>query len=100
MCNLPMINSKEIRLALLETSNAREVARRFGLPVYKIYYYAKTRHIQLRSPGRPKLYNYDKTKLKLKIKKWMGKVGGLKKLSVKLGIPYHVITNLSKEFCR
>lgn len=90
-----MIN-KEVRLALLECHNAREVARRFNIPVHQVYYYAKVRHIHLQS-GRPKVYSYDESKLIPKIKRALGKKGKLKKLSDKLSIPYHILTNISKK---
>jgi hypothetical protein len=91
-----MIN-KEVRLALLECHNAREVARRFNIPVHQVYYYAKVRHIQLQSIGRPKVHSYDEFKLIPKIKRALGKKGELKKLSDKLSIPYHILTNISKK---
>lgn len=91
-----MIN-KEVRLALLECHNAREVARRFNIPVHQVYYYAKVRHIHLQSIGRPKVHSYDESKLIPKIKRALGKKGELKKLSYKLSIPYHILTNISKK---
>ena len=91
-----MINT-EVRLALLECHNAREVARRFNIPVHQVCYYAKVRHIQLQSIGRPKVHSYDEFKLIPKIKRALGKKGELKKLSDKLSIPYHILTNISKK---
>jgi hypothetical protein len=88
---------KELREALLGCHNAREVARRFGLPPHKVYYFAKSRKIQLRSTGRPQSYQYDEDKLIPKIKRALGKKGKLLSLSKRLKLPYHILTNISKK---
>ena len=94
MQNLPI---RELKEALLGCHNAREVARRFGLPPHKVYYFAKSRKIQLRSTGRPQSYQYDEDKLIPKIKRALGKKGKLLSLSKRLKLPYHILTNISKK---
>lgn len=94
MQNLPI---RELKEALLSCHNAREVARQFGLPPHKVYYFAKSRKIKLRSTGRPQAYQYDESKLIPKIKRALGKKGKLLSLSKRLKLPYHILTNISKK---
>jgi len=94
MQDLPI---KELSEALMACQNAREVAKRFGLPPHKVYYFAKSRKIKLRSTGRPQAYQYDESKLIPKIKRALAKKGKLLSLSKRLNLPYHIITNISKK---
>lgn len=91
------MDAKTLRNALLENPNARAVARQFNIAVHKIYYFARTRKIKLRSSGRPQKYPVEKTKLLQRIKRALKHRGGLVRLSKKLKVPYHVLTNASKQ---
>jgi hypothetical protein len=90
------INPSLIRKALTESGNAITVAKMFGITKHQVYHFAKTRKIELRQ-GRPQKHPYQQEELIKKIKKVIINRGGLKRLSIRTGIPYHVITNLSKK---
>ena len=87
---------REIVQALEATRNASLVAKQFGLTAKQVYYFAKSRKIVLQKAGRPKKYDYDKENLLRAIRRALCRKGGLLKLSQRRGIPYYVITNLSK----
>lgn len=91
-------NTRELRLALEASRNASLVAKQFGLSPRQVYYFAKTRKIELRHQGRPQKYQYNKDNLLKAIKRAIKIKGGLLRLSQRRNIPYHVITNLSKKF--
>jgi hypothetical protein len=95
--SFPYGTVREIKNALEASGNAAQVARQFGLSLKQIYYFCKTRKIHLHSAGRPKKYNYNKSLLTRAIKRAMKIRGGLLKLSQRRNIPYHVITNISKN---
>lgn len=90
------INPSLIRKALTESGNAIAVAKMFGITKHQVYHFAKTRKIQLRQ-GRPQKHSYQQEELIKKIKRVINRRGGLKRLSIRSGIPYYVITNLSKK---
>jgi YD repeat-containing protein len=90
-------NIKDLREALESSRNAAQVARQFNLPLHQVYHFAKTRKISLRPQGRPQKYTYNKTDLMRAIRRAMNQRGGLLKLSIRKGIPYHVITNMVKK---
>jgi hypothetical protein len=90
-------NIKDVREALETTRNAALVARQFNLSLHQIYHFAKTRKINLRPQGRPQKYDYNKNNLMRSIRRAMNQRGGLRRLSIRKGIPYHVITNMVKK---
>lgn len=90
-------NIKDLRQALETTRNAALVARQFNLALHQVYHFAKTRKISLRPQGRPQKYDYNKNNLIRSIRRAMSQRGGLLRLSVRKGIPYHVITNMVKK---
>ena len=91
------VSIKALKEALLLHQNAAVVAQQFELSLHQVYYFAKTRKIQLRKVGRPQKYNYNKKNLMKSIKRAILKRGGLLKLSQRKNIPYHVITNMAKK---
>jgi hypothetical protein len=93
-------NIKEIIKALETTRNGLLVAKQFGLSPKQIYYFAKSRNINLQKAGRPQKYKYNKENLLKAIRRALCKKGGLLKLSQRRGIPYYVITNISKMIAK
>lgn len=86
-----------LKQAILTHGNAIIVAKELGITKHQVYHFAKTRNLPLLSQGRPKKYNYDPKSLLKRISKSLTKRGALLKLSKRIGVPYHVITNLAKK---
>lgn len=86
-----------LRQAIITHGNAIAVAKELGITKHQVYHFAKTRNIPLNPQGRPKKYNYDPKSLLKKISKSLTKRGALLRLSKRIGVPYHVITNLAKK---
>jgi len=91
------MDTKALKAALLENPNARAIARQFNIAVHKIYYFAKTRKIKLRSSGRPQQHEITKKNLLQRVARALKSKGGLSRLSKRLNVPYYVVTNASKE---
>jgi hypothetical protein len=91
------MDTKALKAALLENPNARAIARQFNIAVHKIYYFAKTRKIKLRSSGRPQHHEITKKTLLQKVARALKSKNGLSRLSKRLNVPYYVVTNASKQ---
>lgn len=80
-----------------KTGNASEVARKYGFNPLSVGQLARRLGIELRSPGRPSVYQYDKTKVLPKVKKALEVRGGLVKLSKELKLPYQTLRKLAER---